>query len=315
VGTLAFCLLAVAFKYYGLMVLLPLAILTLQRRGFAWRGVVSGLGLAAVTGGLLYAWLTAVYLTTPNPSSDNAYFVHQQPELLADVGFLVRFVDRYLYRDCGPVLMVLTGVGLTAVLLRRAPLPAPLLGWAITGVFFFVLTAPKMLHHCYYELLMLPPAAMWGAVGWHAWWRQAGGLWRAIPVAVLVAVPLVHTLWGVDGHFQQERGLYLMGRRMNEVCGEGERFAILGPFGGCVTVHYSGRQGWATYEPSAADVEQFRRHGARYLVVYLDSSVPPERRAGLLAIAASWPQLEHGVEIWEARGRRVEYFILRLDPP
>src|SRR6202011_5341882 len=80
--TLAAGLLAAFFKYYGLMVLLPLAFMTYQRHGWQWRGVAAWLGLAGVLFLPVGLWLGYVFFRTCNPAQFKAYFIFQMPELL-----------------------------------------------------------------------------------------------------------------------------------------------------------------------------------------------------------------------------------------
>ena len=117
-------LLAGAFKYFGLMVLIPLADMT--RRRFGVRGVFrpSFLTFGAAMVAPIAAWMVLVFLQGPNPVGSGwtgtkdgvrPYLIVQAPGVLRDRHLWGPFFSRFLVRDCGPVAAALIVVGLWAV--------------------------------------------------------------------------------------------------------------------------------------------------------------------------------------------------------
>ena len=84
-------LIAAGFKYYGLMVLIPLADMA-YRRGRSPRSWLSPRFLALVAFLLLpmAAWILGVFIRYPNPMARNPYFSLQAPHVLLPMRFFIR---------------------------------------------------------------------------------------------------------------------------------------------------------------------------------------------------------------------------------
>ena len=196
-------LLGVGFKYYGLMVLLPMA-------AMAWRepdrrkANTAKFALAAAIMILpLAAWMLLVFLRSANPAQGGVYFVFQRPAILLQGKVWTRLFDNFLWKSCGPLGMVFLAIGVLAAVRRAAPgkrgqspfvrstlravpangdcplfPPAPqlraVLSWSAMGLGFYLLLAPKAMTHEYYELMMMPAAAAWAAFGFQALGRRRG---------------------------------------------------------------------------------------------------------------------------------------------
>jgi hypothetical protein len=107
-------LLAALFKYYGLMVLIPLADMAWRRR--AWR-CLAGIDmwmLAAAVWIPLLAWLEIAYRHAPTPSAHGLYFAFQDPDILLRWPLYARFFDRFLWKDCGGFNCFLLASGIVA---------------------------------------------------------------------------------------------------------------------------------------------------------------------------------------------------------
>src|SRR5207249_10362918 len=131
--------LAALVKYYGLMVLIPLAFTSARRRG---RLITPELvGLAAIMVAPVVAWLAAVFVPTHNPARDKVYFLFQMPELLWQPALYARLFDRFLFKDCGPVTTALIAVGVIVALVRRNR-PRAFDGWAVMGRAFYFALGP-----------------------------------------------------------------------------------------------------------------------------------------------------------------------------
>ena len=94
------------------------------------------------------------------------------PCVLLSPAYYSGFILRFLVRDCGPVMSALVLLGVVAAVRRRwdasegRPALQPLICWSGMGMAFYVVFAPKLIDHDYYELMLLPAAAaMWGALG------------------------------------------------------------------------------------------------------------------------------------------------------
>ena len=145
------------FKYYGVMILIPLAGMTVHRGGR--RGLYGSrfIGMAAATLVPVGLWLIAVFLRTANPVTSGwtgdgravPYLVFQSPRVLLSPAFHYRgFLLRFLVHDCGPVTAALVVVGVIAAIRRwreatggRSALQ-PLICWSVMGLAFYVLFAP-----------------------------------------------------------------------------------------------------------------------------------------------------------------------------
>jgi hypothetical protein len=196
------------------------------------------------------------------------------------------------------------------IALVRRDRPRAFDGWVVMGLVFYFALGPLLRYHDYYELMMLPPAALWAAYALRAIADRVPA-WAA--TTVLVAAAALHGPWLLGGsRFATDRGHIVLAERLRDLCPPGGRIAVFGPDAVAGTVHYSHRDGWAFHEPPAdgpAVLERLRERGADVAAVYLSPWVKPEHRAGLLEIARSRPTSEHvsGLGPWE-------YFILDLRP-
>jgi hypothetical protein len=309
-------LLGALFKYYALMVLVPLAAMAWQRRG--WRGCVSWrfLALTAVIVVPVAVWTAAVFAAAPNPARAKPYFLFQMPELLWRPTLYLRFVDRFLFKDCGPVTAALVVAGVVAALRGRVN-ARPVLGWTAMGLLFFFGLGPLLRCHDYYELMLLPAAAVWAALGSQALWGRDRIAPSRIGTAVLLAAVVIHSPWLMGGKFELERGYRVLAERLRQLCPPGERVVVLGPVEGADVIHYARREGWAYAElPPAADgpeaLARWRRQGAACVAVYRNRPFPAEEEDAICALTAALPLLEHATGPWSARGRWCEYTIWSL---
>jgi 4-amino-4-deoxy-L-arabinose transferase-like glycosyltransferase len=313
-----------AFKYYGLMVLVPLAAMTSRESG--WRGCVRWrfVTVAAVMTVPIAAWMGGVFLRAPNPVRSGwmpgpvyPYTVLQDPGLLLRHDLYSVLFARFLGRDCGPVTAALIAAGVLACWRGRLR-PGPVGAWTAMGLAFYVLFGPKLRDHDYYELMMLPAAAVWAALGWSAIAAGAPGR-RRVGTAVLAVAVLVHSPWVIGGLFQLDRGKSIAAERLRAVCPRNGRVVVLGP--GIelpVIIHYSGREGWllpSTTLPADwfARLSGYRTRGARIAALYFDSKATPPQREAYRAVLASCRTVEHAAGPWSRTGGRCEYFLLDLD--
>ena len=117
----------------------------------------------------------------PNPTSRTVYLFWQDPGSLFNPRLYARLTVGLFLQDCGPVTMVLIALGALAALLGTDR-SRPLWGWSAMGLFFWFVFAPKLLEHDYYELLILPVLAAWGALGWRSGRTARGTPARLDPV-------------------------------------------------------------------------------------------------------------------------------------
>jgi hypothetical protein len=287
-------------------------------------------------------WLILVFAPAPNPVQNgwvagqppSPYVFLQQPQVLLNKTLYAVFVSRFLVRDCGPITTALAVVGMIALLRGRVTCNTRwLLRWSAMGVLFYIILAPKMIDHDYYELMMLPAVAVWAALGCAALlrlvqdgfavqpllgpalaWRKSIGF--ALCMVLMIAV---HSPWVSGGMFRLESGKVALGRALRDACRADGRVVALGPsIALIVPVHYSERAGWAvraTELPAdwPKQVERWRRQGARVIGVYFDRKTKPEQRASYQPLIEALPVVD--------RGRRVgrdesayEYYVLSLDP-
>jgi 4-amino-4-deoxy-L-arabinose transferase-like glycosyltransferase len=314
--------LAGLFKYYGLMVLLPLADLTRRRR--CWKACFAPdfLLLALAMAAPVAAWTFGVFLTTPNPIvRSGPYFLFQMPELLCgrSGNLYKRFLRRFLMQDCGLVNLLLIVAGAWAAVFRGRR-PGWMGAWTVLGIAFFFLLGPKLLHHNYYELMLFPAAAFWAAVGWTTGWEHAGGrpLWRWLGGAVLAAAAVIQSPWVDSGKYDAEVGYEVVGRRLNQLCSPGGRVVVLAWAGMAETVHYSHHEGWGMWavtvhaEQWAKQIDRCKELGAEYAAVYWNADVTREQRESCSPLLSSLPVVEHRCGPWSVRRRPAEYYILRL---
>ena len=248
--------------------------------------------------------MAAVFVATHNPAHDKVYFLFQMPQLLWQPTLYARLFDRFLFKDCGPVTTFLFAIGVI-VTLMRGDRPRAFDGWAVMGVVFYFALGPLLRYHDYYELMLLPAAAVWAAWGWRAL-AARGPVW--VGVGVLAFAVIVQGPWLMGGRFAIDAGQVDLADRLRALCPPGGRVAVFGPDAVAGTVHYARRDGWAFHEPptGAAVLDRVREQGADYAAVYLSSWLKADHRAALLKLAMSQPAAEH------ATGPRWEYFIIDL---
>jgi hypothetical protein len=310
-------MLAAAFKYYGLMVLLPMAEMAWRsganyRNGTACRQAVAhgrrrGFVLLCLPAVMMFvptvAWMGFVFLQTANPSQGGKYFFFQEPGVLTNPELWKRLADRFLWKSCGPVTTVLLVIGMLGTIwdgIRRdkmdspifaetktgtVPKAGPIIAWTVMGLAFFFLLAPKSLGHEYYELMMLPAGAAWAALGLcFLLDRQAGkpaarARQIAIGGAVLCAAVVVHSPWIRGGRFQQDIGFVKAAESVERHCSPSGRVAV-GPMTPQAVIHYAHREGW-TWEEFPQDwrslFARYRELGAECIVLYFDHKTPDRR--------------------------------------
>ncbi len=331
---------AATFKYFGLMVLLPLAEMT--RRQGGWRACLNGrfVGLSAAMLGPIALWMLFVFIQTPNPVRSGwaagqpvyPYLIVQDPGVLATRAFYASWFSRFLLRDCGPVTAVLIVLGVAAVLSRRLR-PGPMLGvWTVMGMAFYVLLGPKLIDHDYYELMMLPAASLWGALGWSALRLRTKRTQRASertiangprrlawwPTSLLVAALFVQSPWVMGSMFQLDQGKVDLAERLKRVCPPEGRVVTMGPGIALVVVlHYSEREGWAIRGREHAEdwpalLDRCRAQGAQYLALYFDPKTNPTERRAYDPLIDSLPVVEHRLGPSLPKGKRSESIILSL---
>jgi hypothetical protein len=350
-------LLAVAFKYYGLMVLLPMAEMAWRlqgRRGLARLCLPAVMMLVPTA-----AWMGFVFLQTANPSQGGKYFIFQQPDVLLNAEFWARLFDRFLWKSCGPVtagLLIIGVVTATARLFvgwversephheypkdwwgslrstyptaathpasRTMPL-APIVAWTATGLAFFFLLAPKTIGHEYYELMMLPAAAGWAALGLcFLLDRQLGKpsartRQLAIGGALLCAAVVVHSPWISDGRFQQDVGFVKAAESIERHCSPTGRVAV-GPMTPQAVIHYAHREGW-TWQEFPQDwrslFARYRELGAECIVLYFDRKTPAAERDRYAPILQELPILEHQSGPWGLGATPCDYYVLGMRSP
>ena len=333
IGAACSAALAPLFKYYGVMILIPLAGMTVYASGSPGRRVTRFLIICTATLMPVGLWIGAVFLQTANPVTSGwtgegrsmPYLVFQAPQFLLYPGFYYRcFILRFLVFDCGPVTSGLVVLGVVAVLKgrlsdSRRPLQ-PLLCWSVMGLVFFILFAPKLNDHDYYELMLLPAAATWGAMGLS---RIADRCSRpaqrvALPLGLLVLALVVQSPWWMSDSFQIDRGKLILAERLKAWTDQGSRVVLVGP--GIelpTTIHYCGREGWVVRTSRLPDnwparLESFRAAGAQSLALYFDPTAAATSRRSLEAITRDLPVLERGTGPWSRTHGICSYWILDL---
>jgi hypothetical protein len=312
---------AVAFKYYGLMVLVAIFEMAARRRGI--RALVSyefwvPAAIVIVT---LAIWMWAVFAALPNPAQTSHYFLFQQPEVLGDRRLWSRLLGRFLWKDCGPITTLLIPLGAFAVAFRHAG-GRGLAVWTFIGLGFYFLTGPKSLGHDYYELMMLPGAVLWAALGWDLLWQSvARGNARLKPrgacllAGVLVAAVVVSSPWVARSRFRQENGFVLAAERLNELCPPDGR-VVVGPATPQPIIHYARCEGWTWHENRLPQwrslLAGYQRHGARLVALYFDGKMSAEDRRSYAEMLSTLPIAEHRMGNFNYNGPG-EFYILRLE--
>lgn len=318
-ATAACGLMAAAFKYYGLMVLIPLADMACRRGGVRACFRARFLVLVAVMILPIAAWILGVFVRYPNPTSRNPYFSFQAPHLLLHQRFFIRLTLGLFVNDFGPFATMLIAVGAVAAGLGKQRC-RPLLGWTVMGLSFVVLLAPKFLDHDYYGLLSLPAAAGWGAIGWkfaRGEIARSRGVraWRV--AAVLGAAAVVQSPWVMLVKYEMEPQHAIVADRIGAFCPDSSRVVVMGQAYGWPAIHYSGRLGWVDESRNLPvrwreQLGEYRRMGASIAAVYFDPSVPDRVRKTYRPMLETLPVLEHRSGPWFRRQQTCEYYILDL---
>ncbi len=314
--------LAGAFKYFGLMVVLPLAEMTLRARGL--RGLVGAPFVALVTAMVapIAVWMLFVFVQAPNPVQSGwsgtgtrdvmPYLIVQAPELLFDRR-LYAGLARFLVRDCGPITALLMLAGGLAVAARRVAI-GPVAAWTAMGLLFYGLLGPKLIDHDYYELMMLPAAALWAAAGWSALAQRPRLARLGVPALVLGLAVVVQSPWVSGGMFRVEAAKLTLAESLRIACPPGGRVVVMGPGLALSTVvHYTGREGWAVRTRELppdwpARLARYRAQGAEYVALYFDPKTTTAQRATFAPLLAALPRVAR-----DATGR-TESLVLRLGP-
>jgi hypothetical protein len=315
-------MMAGVFKYFGLLVLIPLA--DIAWRFGRWRAwlrpsfVLMALGIAAPT----LAWVFGILLRVENPIARTVYTVLGDPWALLERRVYECLTVRFLIKDCGPVATFLIVAGVWAALRGRV-VSRPAHAWTFMGLSFLLAFAPKLKDHDYYELLLLPAASTWAALGWAAvgarlrerrvrFTTRRGVLAALIALAVLVQSPLV-----MRDKFKTEVGFLTVARRLNQLCSGTSKYVLLGNEAPWPIVHYSQRPGWVLQETGlpaqwASVLDRMRALGADYVVLYFDPTTQPEERSTFDPLLAALPEVEHRVGPWCRGGKTCEYYIFDL---
>jgi 4-amino-4-deoxy-L-arabinose transferase-like glycosyltransferase len=308
------------FKYYGLMVLLPIAELAHRRRG--WRALLHWEFLVPVAMMVvpLALWMLTVFVRTPNPTRGDIYLLFQQPDVLWRSKLLSRLFGGFFWKDCGPVTLGLMVVGAYAIAFRSMG-SRSLWSWLGMGLLFYFLLAPKSVGHEYYALMLLPSAAICGAVGWTCLWNAAKERipQRTLPLCLVACLPLaaiaLHSPYVTQGRFRQETGFVLAGRRLDALCSPQGR-VVAGPVTPQPIIHYAHREGWTWHEQNLTDwralMTRCQKARGEYVALYFDHRTSPEQRASYAPMLAALPLVEHQTGPFGRGGEMREYFILKL---
>lgn len=318
VATAAFGLLSAMFKYYGLLVLLPLSAMTYRREGLrgCFRSRFLTIALAMIAP--IAAWLTVVFAPNANPTARTVYLVLQQPSSLLWPRLYECLFARFPIKDNGPVGSLLMLLGFAAAFRRRADVRA-VAPWSIAGLFFFFLFAPKVVDHDYYELILLPSASIWGALGW-TWARTelvrvAPRYARGIAFGSLGLAVAVQSPWVMGRKYDVEIGQFLLAKRLERLGDAKSRIVVMGHAFSWPVVHYSNREGWVVQSTTlpvdwSARLARYRAEGAEYVALYFDPYSGPRARAGFEPLRHSLIEVERRTGPWFRDGRPIEYVIL-----
>jgi hypothetical protein len=327
--------LTVLVKYWGLMIVFVLADMHRAKHGGrAWLRldfVALNLAISLPTA----LWMLLVFAPAPNPVQNgwvagqppSPYLVFQAPGALTNRAFYAAFVSRLLVRDCGPITALLMVCGAIAVWRRTAPERlnrGALWRWTLMAIAFFVLLAPKMIDHDYYELMMLPAAALWASAGFCAILDRfqrfvsprRTGLLRA---ALVTSVVVVHSPWVNGGLFRLEMGKFAFGLALARSTPPEARVVALGPpIALIVPIHYSQRSGWAVRAETLPDgwpdqLRAWRNQGARVVGLYFNHKTKPAQRQSYQKLIDALPILEHRRVDSGIAESRFEYVVLRLE--
>jgi hypothetical protein len=315
-------------KYYGLLVLVPLGLMTARSRGWraclGWRFVVLTTALIIPVA----TWMALVFVRTANPVTTGfvpgyvfPYLLWQKPGVLCNPVLYRAFFRRFLFHDCGPITAVLLLVGVASALKRRT-FPGLIGDWTIMSLGFFLAFAPKFIDHDYYELVMLPCAAAWGAIGCSVLVSRLAGAnlprRRALGVGVMGLALGVQSPWFMGSLFELEWGKRIAGARLARLVPRSGRVVAIGPGTGLrVIVHYSGHEGWPIQSKNLAadwrnEFVRYRDQGGTHVVVYFGDNASAGQRHSYDPLITCCPVVESRVGPAGATTARGEYIILDL---
>ena len=330
VATILAGIAAAFFKYFGLMVFLPLAEMARRHAG-TWRAWTSRSFLVLTMAILapVALWMGLVFFQTANPAQSGwadgvvyPYFILQAPGELVAKPFWANLFGRFPLRDCGAIAAILAIAGVVVLIRRRRAPGGFLWGWTGMALVFYVLLAPKFRDHDYYELMMLPAAAMWATIGLKGLLDRlaAPGRRGAIAASVLVLMAVVQSPWVSGGFFLQDEGKVALAESLRALCPEGGRVVAMGPgIEFPVVVHYSHREGWPVHSPLLPEdwrsrLDLYRDHGARFVAVYFEPKATDGERASYAPLLRALPTVEHRQGPSTRSGGPCEFTILALVP-
>jgi 4-amino-4-deoxy-L-arabinose transferase-like glycosyltransferase len=317
------------FKYYGLLVLAPLADMTARSRGWrgclGWRFLVLLLAMIVPVG----AWMALVFARTQNPLTSGwvpgqrlyPYFVWEVPRVLLDPLLYRAFFRRFLVFDCGPITAILLVVGVAAALKRRVPNEI-VGGWTVMSLGFFLAFAPKLIDHDYYEFVMLPCATAWGALGFSvvaSWLTTANVPWRrALGAGVLGLALALQSPWFMGSSFALEWGKRIAAVELTRLLPRSGRVVAMGPGTGLrVIVHYSGHEGWPVQTSRLAanwrrEFARYQEQGGTHVVLYFGARATAAQRDSYKPLIACCPIVVHNTDAITGAGVGEEFAILDL---
>ena len=190
------------------------------------------------------------------------------------------------------------------------------------GVIYYVLLAPKFRDHDYYELMMLPAAALWAtrgllAVASRLEVRFAISGRRVVAAALTIAV-VAHSPWVFGEFFRQDEAKLVLARRLDALCPRGARVVAIGPGIEFPTViHYSHREGWPVHSPELPDdwrtrLDGFRDSGAALVAVYFGPKTTDAERASYAPLLRALPVVETRSGLPTRSSGTSDYVILDL---
>ena len=323
IATAALGLLSAMFKYYGLIVLFPLLAMTYRRDGVRGCLGVRFVAIALAMIAPIAVWLAVVFVPNANPTSKTIYTVLQHPVSLVSPRLYECLFFRFPVKDNGPVASLLMLLGFVAAFRKRVDARA-VLPWAIAGMFFFFLFAPKVVDHDYYELIMLPSAAILGALGW-SWARKelsrfAPKAAQGIALGTLGLAVLIQAPWIMGRKYDVEVGQLILAERLERLASPKGRIVVIGHLFSWPIVHYSNREGWIVQETTlprdwSKRLARYRSEGAEYVALYFDPYSTSRDRAGFEPLRSSLFEIERKVGPWFRDGRPVEYVIYSWREP
>ena len=337
------------FKYFGLIVFLPLAEMAWRNKN-SWRGVWSRsfLGMFAAATLPMGLWMILVFFRTANPVKSGwldgqvmPYLVFQAPGVILSKAFTTNLLGRFLIRDCGPIAAVLIGLDVVSRIRRPSEKSGLVLGWTVMAAAYYVLLAPKLRDHDYYELVMLPAAALWATRGLMCHWSYStnalpirGKTGRVRPVALeygrsasrliamtLLIATIVQSPWIMGTLFRQDEGKVILAERLRALSLPGSKVVAIGPGIEFPTViHYSHREGWPIHSPRLPAnwrerLSLYQDSGASLVAVYFEPKATQAERDSYAPLLQALPVIERRAGLKTRLSGTSEYFILDLRPP